>query len=60
MKIIAAYALLTGTMAGLLPKNAVASTFKPLVSVQYLNMGNGRPDPESRKVHFWGGPAGQG
>ena len=47
MKIIAAYALLTRTMTGLLPKNAVASTFKPLVSVQYLNMGNGRPDPES-------------
>jgi uncharacterized protein YecT (DUF1311 family) len=46
MKIIASYALLTGTMMGLLPQDTVASTFKPFVSVQNSNVGNGRPEPE--------------
>jgi hypothetical protein len=33
-------------MMGLLPQIAVASTFKPLVSVRDSNVGNGRPVPE--------------
>jgi hypothetical protein len=46
MKIIAAYALLTGTIIGLLPQIAVASDFESAVIRADFKMGNGRPDPE--------------
>ena len=46
MKIIASYALLTGTIIGLLPQIAVASDFESAVIRADFKMGNRRPDPE--------------
>jgi hypothetical protein len=45
MKIIAAYALLAGTMMGLSPQIAIARDFQPPVVSVDFKMGNGRPDP---------------
>jgi hypothetical protein len=45
MKNIAAYALLTGTMVGLLPQTALASSLEQTDSALVLNMGNERPRP---------------
>ena len=45
MKIIAAYALLTGAIIGLLPQIAVASDFESIVIHADFKIGNGRPDP---------------
>jgi hypothetical protein len=46
MKNIAAYVLMTGTMAGILPKTALASHPVPSVMGVDLKMGEGRPEPE--------------
>jgi Matrixin len=50
MKIIASYALLTGIIMGLFSQTGVAGSLQPLDSAKYLNMGNGRPDPEYPKA----------
>jgi hypothetical protein len=46
MKNIAAYALMTGTMMGLLPQSALASHPVPSVMGVDLKTGNGSPDPD--------------
>jgi hypothetical protein len=52
MKIIAAYAIFTGTVMSLLPQTGAAGSLQSLDSARYLNMGNGRPDPEFAEFSF--------
>jgi hypothetical protein len=46
MKSIAAKALLVGTILGFLPQISIASSLALASFDGYLNVGNGRPDPE--------------
>jgi hypothetical protein len=52
MKIIAAYAIFKGAMMSLLPQTGVAGSLQSLDLATYLNVGNGRPDPEFPDPEF--------